>query len=54
MLFRSGGNKEGLKSNTEFEVIAPPTHSAEMAFQKVLAYAGASLKRDAIDERIVG
>ena len=49
-----GGNKEGLKSNTEFEVIAPTTHSAEMAFQKVLAYAGASLKRDAIDERIVG
>lgn len=27
------------------------THSAEMAYEKVLAYAGASLKRDAVDAR---
>ena len=48
-----GGTKEGLKSTTEFEVIAPTTHSAEMAYEKVLEYAGASLNRDVIDARIV-
>jgi hypothetical protein len=29
------------------------THTAEMAYQKVLDIAGASLKRDAVDERII-
>lgn len=29
------------------------THTAEEAYEKVLAYAGASLRRDAVDERIV-
>lgn len=29
------------------------THTAEVAYEKVLNYAGASLKRDAVDERIV-
>ena len=30
------------------------THTAEQAYEKVLEYAGASLRRDAVDERIVG
>ncbi len=48
-----GGSKEGLKSNTEYDVIAPTTHTAHSGYEKVLDYAGASLKRDIIDQRIV-
>ncbi|MBT1695700.1 pectate lyase [Fulvivirgaceae bacterium PWU4] len=29
------------------------THTAQVAYEKVLAYAGASLKRDGVDERII-
>ena len=48
-----GGSKDGIKSNQEFEVELPTTHSAEKAYEKVLAYSGASYKRDAIDQRVV-
>ena len=48
-----GGTKEGLKSNTEFEVEVPTTHTAAMAYEKVLAHVGASYKRDIIDERVI-
>lgn len=48
------GGKEALLSASAFEVAAVGTHSAADACQAVLAYAGASLKRDAVDERIVG
>ncbi len=48
-----GGSKNGIKSTTPFEVAAVTTHSAAKAYEKVLAYVGASLKREAIDERIV-
>ena len=48
-----GGTKDGLKSNEEFEVEVPTTHTAAKAYEKVLAYVGASYKRDAIDKRIV-
>lgn len=47
-----GGNKDGLKSTREFEVVEPTTHAADVAFDKVLSYAGASYKRDVIDQRI--
>lgn len=47
-----GGTKENIKSPTEFCVSPVTTHSAAQAYEKVLAYAGASLKRDAIDQRI--
>lgn len=30
------------------------THTAEVAYEKVLAFSGASLKRDAVDERVIG
>lgn len=35
------------------EFVSTTTHSAEMAFDRVLDYAGASLKRDAYDEMMV-
>lgn len=45
--------KESVKSNNEFEVAAASTHPAQIAYQKVCQYAGASFKRDAVDTRIV-
>ena len=48
-----GGTKEGLKSDVPFDVIVPTTHAPEVAYEKVLAYVGASLKRDIIDERVI-
>lgn len=48
-----GGSKDGIKSNTEFEVASVSTHAAAQAYEKVLAQVGASLKRDAVDERII-
>lgn len=44
--------KSELKSDMEFEVPFVSTHSAEKAYEKVLAYGGASFKRDATDVRI--
>lgn len=48
-----GGSKDGIKSSQEFEVASVSTHAADKAYEKVLAYAGASLKRDIIDQRII-
>ncbi len=42
-----------LKVGSEFSISNVTTHSAEMAYQKVLGYAGASLFRDAVDLRII-
>lgn len=49
----SGTTKNDLRSDTEFGLSVVTTHSANEAFNKVLAYAGASLARDLVDERIV-
>lgn len=49
----SSKNKSELKSTTEFDKGLITTHSAADAYEAVLAYAGASYFRDAIDERIV-
>lgn len=48
-----GGSIENIKSTIPFEVAAATTHTAAMAYEKVLTYAGASLKRDVIDSRVV-
>lgn len=47
------GSLDGIRANIPFEVAAVGTHSATDAYQKVLNYAGACLKRDAIDQRII-
>ncbi len=45
--------KNDIKSSTEFQNGEVTTHSSEKAFEKVLVYSGASLKRDAVDLRII-
>jgi pectate lyase len=46
-------NKEELKSATPFDVPEVTTHSAVTAYKRVLSHAGASFRRDVVDERIV-
>lgn len=47
------GGKNTLKSNVEFKVAPVTTHTAQEAYESVLAHVGTSHKRDAIDERII-
>lgn len=42
-----------IKSDVEFNPSEVTTHTAQTAYEKVLRYAGASLKRDTIDKRIL-
>ncbi|WP_163397503.1 T9SS type A sorting domain-containing protein [Flavobacterium fluviatile] len=49
----SSKNKAELRVNTEYNFGDMTTHSAANAYNRVLAYVGASLKRDAVDTRIV-
>ena len=46
-------NKVPFKSNTEFSRAPVSTNTATSTFESVLAYAGASLKRDTVDRRIM-
>jgi hypothetical protein len=46
------GTVESLKLASAFEVPNMETHTAEEAYQKVLSYAGASYRRDAVDTRV--
>ncbi len=48
-----GVTKNDLKSDTEFSIRNVTTHSAEIAYQKVLDYVGASLVRDTVGRRII-
>lgn len=41
-----------IKSTIEFESSPVTTHSAEVAFEKVLQYVGASYRRDTVDARV--
>ncbi|HDR50573.1 MAG TPA: pectate lyase [Mariniphaga anaerophila] len=50
---KSGGNKESLKVVTPFDITEVDFTSPQEAYEKVLEHAGASLWRDAVDERIV-
>lgn len=47
------GGINAIRSDIEFKFEIPATHSAQVAYEKVLAYAGASLSRDEVDSRIV-
>lgn len=49
----SSKNKAELRVDTEYNFGEMTTHSATNAYNRVLAYVGASLKRDAVDARIV-
>jgi hypothetical protein len=51
--YAPGISKNDLKSETEFSIPNVTTHSADVAYQKVLAYVGASLVRDTVDRRII-
>ena len=46
--------EEGIQSSVEYDAGDVTTHTAAVAYEKVVAYAGASLSRDAQDERIAG
>lgn len=48
-----GTSLSDIRSDTEFESGKVTTHTAEIAYAKVLEFAGASLKRDAVDIRVV-
>jgi len=49
----SSGSINTYRTDTEFDFPFTTTHTAGNAFEKVLAYAGASLVRDTIDRRIM-
>ena len=46
-----GGTKEGVISRTAFEVAPVTTHTPQIAYNKVLKYAGACLSKDSQDIR---
>ena len=50
--YQSGVTQALVQRNTPFSAEEIPGHTAEQAFEAVLAYAGASYKRDAVDIRI--
>jgi hypothetical protein len=50
---KGGFSTEKLRSEREFKVPYVTTHTAQEAYIKVLNLAGASLKRDATDKRII-
>jgi hypothetical protein len=51
--YAPGVSKNDIKSGTEFPHAAVTTHSAEKAYEKVVGFCGASLKRDSVDLRII-
>ena len=45
--------RKGLRRESPLETGMVTTHAAEEAYEKVLQFAGASLKRDSVDQRIL-
>ncbi|WP_167615905.1 T9SS type A sorting domain-containing protein [Maribellus sediminis] len=50
--YAPGVTKDDIKSDTEYEAGEVTTHTAELAFERVLDFVGASLSRDSVDTRI--
>lgn len=51
--FDSGVTKAMAQKTTSWNAVSIPAHTAEQAYNAVLLYGGASLKRDAVDARII-
>jgi hypothetical protein len=51
--YASGVDRNACRADVPFQNFPILQHTAEKAFEKVLAYSGASLSRDAVDARIV-
>lgn len=51
--YASGLSATLVKKSTPFTFIAIPEHTASQAYDAVLLYGGASLKRDAVDARVI-
>ncbi len=51
--YKNGATEAASKLNTPIMFTMITQHTAQQAYDKVLAYAGASLKRDAIDTRVI-
>ena len=50
----TGVDVSNIKSTTEYAYAAVSTHTAAKAYEKVLAYVGASFSRDAVDATVIG
>jgi hypothetical protein len=51
--YAPGITKDNIKSDTEFPHETVTTHTAEKAYEKIVDFCGASLKRDSVDLRII-
>ncbi len=51
--YAPGVSLDDIKSETPFPFISVTTHTAEKAYEKIVEYCGASLKRDSVDLRIM-
>ncbi|MBX2963523.1 MAG: pectate lyase [Cyclobacteriaceae bacterium] len=51
--YKNGATEVASKLNTPLSVTMITPHTAQQAYEKVLTHAGASLKRDAVDIRVV-
>ncbi|MCY1723078.1 T9SS type A sorting domain-containing protein [Prolixibacteraceae bacterium Z1-6] len=51
--YAPGTTKDDLKSETEFPYSPVTTHRAEMAYEKVIQFCGASLAHDSVDIRVL-
>jgi hypothetical protein len=51
--YAPGITKNDIKSETIFPFAVVTTHSAEKAYEKIIDFCGASLKRDSVDLRII-